>query len=149
MVVTTTPKSELVAICQSFDALDEGKTGFLNIQQFHLLWLGLGYGRITEEELGAMVPDSERISFRDVKAAVAGSHRRHPRKRNLDGTLVQGIDAMGIMTGGRTASGTVVTATDLQRLSREAGEPLSLDECEAMMGSKTEWTKEDVRLLLS
>ena len=52
-----------------------------------------------------------------------------------------------ILTNGNLDS--AVTATDLHRLSAEVGEPLSLEECSAMMGSKTEWSADDVRMLLS
>ena len=62
---------DLVAVCQSFDALDEGKTGFIDAKQFHLLWLGLGYGRINEQELAAKVQDQHRISLQEVKSVLS------------------------------------------------------------------------------
>lgn len=42
----------------SFDALDEDRTGRIGLEALHILWLALGYGRITEADLKLQVEGS-------------------------------------------------------------------------------------------
>mmetsp|Transcript_3282 Transcript_3282/g.5553 ORF Transcript_3282/g.5553 Transcript_3282/m.5553 type:complete len:133 (-) Transcript_3282:1541-1939(-) len=126
-----------IDIRESFAALDHEKKGYIDLEGLHTLYLGLGYGRISLESLSSKVHNSSRISMSDAIALLSELPRN--RKQELE---------VWFRLADNDGDG-AVTTDDLIRLAAAADDPLSRQECEALMGCKKRWTKEDLQVLLS
>uniref|UniRef100_A0A7S1VSE2 Calmodulin n=1 Tax=Grammatophora oceanica TaxID=210454 RepID=A0A7S1VSE2_9STRA len=136
VVSKATEESE---IREFFGVLDEQKVGLIDLAAFRTLWLGMGYGRVTKSELKAKVGGKvDNISLQEILAVL----RKHRRKESFAKPFFDLIAA-------GTASNGVITPEDLQRLARDAGDSVTLDQARAMMQPNEEWTKQDLESLMS
>ena len=57
-------------IRESFDSLDNEKLGYLSLDQFYVLYLGLGYPQLTKDELkrqvGVIQSDQQNVTVETV-----------------------------------------------------------------------------------
>jgi len=117
-------------IRSSFDVLDDDKIGIIDVRTFQTLWLGLGYGKISIEELTAMLGVAENITV-DVVLDILMSQTEH--QGGGDEFLVPPL----------------MTAQGLVDLAKVAGETITMDEANAMMDGKESWTDMDIKAILS
>lgn len=137
---------------RSFEVMDEEKTDRITLQNFHTLFLGLGFQpkELTLQELrnkvawsigrrkhsGESTPEDDELFNADIDGnegciplslvlEVLSEYSRD-RDNNVD-QCFQLLDQ---------ANKGYVTEEDLQRLSQEIGEPITLDEAKAMLSDK-------------
>ena len=135
-------------IRESFDALDDTKLGFLSLDQFYILYLGLGYPKQTIQEIESEVTaiqSDQNVTIETVLRILSKKSRNNQSEIKKLYKLVD-QDAKGY-----------IDAQDLVRLSRtEIGQEISIDEAEAMMeqsqlskGDGTKLIEGDFRKLLA
>ena len=121
-------KEQEVTIRSSFDIMDDDKIGVIDVARFQTLWLGLGYGKVTLEELHSMV-GSQDLTIEVVL-------RIFSSRTTAD-------DMLSLPVTNHT------TAQDLIELAMIAGETLTMEEALAMMDGKEEWSEADLKAILS
>ena len=115
-------------IRSSFDVMDDDKMGVICVTRVQTIWLGLGYGKISLEELNDMMSGDE-WTINDVVEILSRQPRPLPATSHL-------VDAP-------------MTAHDLIELAQVAGETLTLEEADAMMDGKESWSEADIMDLLT
>lgn len=124
----TLSKQEEHAIRSSFNVMDDEKMGIICVRRVQTIWLGLGYGKISLEELNSMMSGDEWTIN-----AVVEILSRQPSPPRASSYLVE----------------TPMTAHDLIELAQVAGDTLTLEEADAMMDGKESWSEADIMVLLT
>ena len=137
-------------IRRSFEVMDEEKTNRICVKNFHTLFLGLGYQpkQMTQQELRDKVSASiEERKEQGVASSAENLELFEAEVEGDDSFIPLSIVLEILSQYSRDRHGEIdkcfqlvdsdgkgyITADDLQRLSTEAGEPIGVDEAEALL----------------
>jgi len=124
----------------SFDVLDEEKTGLIDMERFHILWVGLGFdANVSVTDLSIHVPQDrhQAITPNDVLTVI--SKLGNGRKRE---------DELACLFPLISSNGKFMPH-DLVALAGDVDDSLTTEEAEAAIGEKTYWRLDDLRKFLS
>lgn len=131
-------------IRDTFDALDEEKEGKLTIDKFYTLYLGLGFPKMTLEELRNKVRAIQGEDIVDVGTVIQLLFKFPSRDRKSE--IAHCFSLIDADQKG------YISAQDIERLAAEVCDPITTQEAENMMresATSSKLNRNDFRKLLA